>query len=145
MAHSLCLLWHGAEKEKICYGRVKEIAMNVISDSQQLIKSTPEHTVNTTDLKSVNDRTKQQIINNNVGAATQTERKTDTVQISKTGAELSRESSTTSGNDSMELSADVRSEEKRISSGGIESVMTRYKEAQNFMAQIESGSINSTA
>ncbi len=118
--------------------------MNITSDNQQLIRSAPENTVNTTGLKSAKDHTKPQKTNN-VGTATQSERKTDTVQISKTGAELSRLSSTTSGNDSMEPSTDMRSEEKGISSGGIESVMARYKEAQNFMAQIESGSINSTA
>jgi hypothetical protein len=45
----------------------------------------------------------------------------------------------------MNPATDVRSEERRVSSGGIESVMARYKDAQNFMAQIDSGSINSTA
>ncbi len=115
--------------------------MNVTNDSQQLTRSTPESAVNATGLKSVNDRAKEQKINR-TDTTTQSERKTDTVQISKTGAELSRVSS---GTDSMKPSTDVRSEEKKISSGGIESVMARYKEAQNFMAQIESGSLNSTA
>lgn len=118
--------------------------MNVTSDSQQLIKSASESAVNTTGLKSVKDRTKQQRTNS-TGTATQSERKTDTVQISKIGAELSRASSADSSINSMESSTDKSAEDKRISSGGIESVMARYKEAQNFMAQISSESINSTA
>ncbi len=118
--------------------------MNVTSDSQQLIRSASENIVNTADHNTVKGLTKQQKTNN-IGATTQTERKTDTVQISKAGSELSRASSATSGNDSAEPSTDMRSEEKRISSGGIENVMAKYKEAQNFMEQIASGSINSTA
>ncbi len=118
--------------------------MNVTSDSQQLTRSTSEITFNTTGLKPVKDQTKQQK-KDSVGTANQPERQPDTVQISKAGAELSRASSATSGNDSMEPSTDMMSEEKKISSGGIESVMARYREAQNFMAQVESGSINSTA
>lgn len=118
--------------------------MNVTSDSQPLVRGASENAVNTTGLKSVKDRTKEQKINR-TGTSTQSESKSDTVQISKTGTELSRASSAASGNDSMKPSTDVRSEERRVSSGGIESVMARYKEAQNFMAQIESESINSTA
>jgi hypothetical protein len=45
----------------------------------------------------------------------------------------------------MESSTNKSAEDRRISSGGIESVMARYKEAQNFMAQISSESINSAA
>ncbi len=45
----------------------------------------------------------------------------------------------------MVPATDVRSEEKRISSGGIDSVMARYKEAQNFLEHIESESFNSIA
>ena len=118
--------------------------MNVTSDSQQLVRSASENTVNTTGLKPVKDRTKQ-LKTNSTGAATQSERKTDTVQISKTGAELSRASSTTNDTDSIESYTDTRSEDKRAAAGGIESVMARYKEAQNFMAQIASGSIDGTA
>ncbi len=118
--------------------------MNAISDSQQLIRSASEYIINTTDQNPVKGLAKQQKTNN-VGAITPIERKTDTVQISKSGSELSRASSATSGNDSVEPSTDMRSEEKRMSSGGIENVMARYKEAQNFMEQIASGSINSTA
>jgi hypothetical protein len=66
-------------------------------------------------------------------------------QISKTGAALASASSTTIGTNSIVPSTDQRAGEKKISAGGIESVMARYKEAQNFMAQIESESINSTA
>ena len=118
--------------------------MNVTSDSQQLVRGASENAVNTTGLKSVKDRTKQQKTNS-TGTTTPSARKTDTVQISKIGAELSRASSASIGINSMEPSTDQSSEDRRISSGGIESVMARYKEAQNFMAQIESGSINSTA
>ncbi len=118
--------------------------MNVTSDSQQLTRSTSEIMVNSTGLKSVEDQTRQ-LRKDSFGTAAQSEKQPDTVQISKTGAELSRASSATSGNDSMEPSIDMRSVEKKISSGGIESVMARYREAQNFMAQVESGSINSTA
>lgn len=118
--------------------------MNVTSDSHQLIRSASESTVNTTGLKSVKDRTKDQKTNS-TGAATPSERKTDTVQISKIGAELSRASSAGSVINSMEPSTDMSAEDRKISSGGIESVMARYKEAQNFMAQISSESINSTA
>ncbi len=118
--------------------------MNVTSDSHQLIRSASESAVNTTGLKSVKDRTKQQETNS-TGTATQSVRKTDTVQISKMGAELSRASSADSGINSMESSTDKSAEDRRISSGGIESVMARYKEAQNFMAHISSESINSTA
>ncbi len=117
--------------------------MNVTSDNQPLIRSAPENTVNTTDLKSVKDHTKQQKTNKSDTDALSA-RKSDTVYISKAGAELSRTSSNASGNDSMEPSTDMMLEEKRLSSGGIESVMARYREAQNFLAQIDSGSINST-
>ena len=115
--------------------------MNITSANQQLTKSASENAVNTTGLKSIKDRTKEQKLNR-TGTTTQPGRKSDSVQISKTGAELSRASS---GNGSMNPATDVRSEERRVSTGGIESVMARYKEAQNFMAQIDSGSINSTA
>ena len=118
--------------------------MNAISDSQQLIRRASEQIISTTDKNAVKDLTKQ-LKTNNIGAITPIERKTDTVQISQPGSELSRASSSTSGNDSAEPSTDMRSEEKRMSSGGIENVMARYKEAQNFMEQIGSGSINNTA
>ncbi len=114
--------------------------MNVTSANQQLTKSASENAVNTTGLKSIKDRIKEHPINR-TGTTAQPGKKSDSVQISTTGAELSRASS---GNDSMNPSTDVRSEERRVSSGGIESVMARYKEAQNFMSQIESESINST-
>ena len=115
--------------------------MNITNANQQLTKSASENAVNTTGLKSVKGRSKEQRLNR-ADTTTQPGIKSDSVQISKTGAELSKVSS---GNGSMNLSTDVRSEERRVSSGGIESVMARYKEAQNFMAQIDSGSINSTA
>ena len=115
--------------------------MNITSANQQLTKSASENAVNTTGLKSIKDRTKEQKLNR-TGTTNQPGRKSDSVQISKTGAELSRASS---DNGSMNPAIDVRSEERRVSSGGIESVMARYKDAQNFMAQIDSGSINSTA
>jgi len=118
--------------------------MNITSDNQRLIRSASENNVNATGLKSVKDRTKQQKINS-TGTTTQSERKTDTVQISNIGAELSRASSATTGINSIVASVDERAEKKKISAGGIESVMARYKEAQNFMAQIASESINSTA
>ncbi len=118
--------------------------MNVISDTQPLIRSTSEHKVNTADHTPVKGPTKQQKINN-VDATTQSVRKTDTIQISKTGLELNRASNTTSSQDSMKPSTDMRADEKRISSIAIESVMTRYREAQIFLSQIESGSINSIA
>ncbi len=118
--------------------------MNAISDNQQLIRSASEHIISTTNQNTVRDLTKQQKTNN-VSAITPIERKTDTVQISQAGSELSRASSTTSGNGSAKPSTDMRSEEKRMSSGGIEKVMAKYKEAQSFMEQIASGSINSTA
>ena len=114
------------------------------SDSQQLIRIASENAVNTTGLKSIKDRTKQQKTNS-TGTTTQSERKADTVQISKTGAALAIASSTTIGINSIVPSTDKRSEYKRISYEGIESVMVRYKEAQNFMAQIESESIDRTA
>jgi hypothetical protein len=116
--------------------------MKITRDSQQLIRSTSDNAVDTVGLMPVKDLIKQQKTNSAV-TTTRSERKTDTVQISKMGAELSSASSTDI--DSMKPSMDKRSEVKRISSGGIESVMARYKEAQNFMAQIESESINSTA
>jgi hypothetical protein len=118
--------------------------MNVTSDSQQLVRDASENAVNTIGLKSVEDRAKEQRINR-TATTTQPGRKTDTVQISKIGAELSRASRSGIGINSMEPSTDQSSEDRRISSGGIENVLARYKEAQNFMAQIESGSINSTA
>ncbi len=118
--------------------------MNVTNDSQQLDRSTSEITVNTSGLKSVKDQIKQQK-KDSVGTAVQAERQADTVHISKAGAELSKASSVTSGNDSMEPSTVISSKENEFSSGGIKSVMARYREAQSFMAQVASGSINSTA
>lgn len=117
--------------------------MNVTSDNHQLTRNASENNVNVTDFNAIKKSSKQQKTNG-TAATIQSERMTDTVQISKTGAELSRASNATGGISSMGLSTDNRSEDKRVSAGGIESVMARYKEAQNFMAQIESGSINST-
>ncbi len=90
------------------------------SDSQQLIRIVSENAVNITGLKSVKDRTKQQKTNS-TGTTTQSERKADTVQISKTGAVLAITSSITIGINSIVPSTDKRSEDKRISSGRIES------------------------
>ena len=118
--------------------------MNVTSNSQQLISSASESAVNTTGIKAFKDRTKQ-LKANSAGTPTQSVRKSDNVQISKMGAELSRAASADSGISSMAPSTAKSSEEKRISSGGIENVMARYKEAQNFMSQIEPVSIDSTA
>jgi hypothetical protein len=131
-------------QQKLCQDRTEERAMNTISDNQQLIRSASEHIISTTNQNDVKDLTEQQKTNH-VSAITPIERKTDTIQISQTGSELSRASSVTSGNDVAKPSTDMRSEEKRMSSGGIENVMARYKEAQSFMEQIASGSINSTA
>ena len=100
--------------------------MNVTSVNQQLIVGSSEKTASTV-------------------KSTQPKRKSDTVQISRAGEALSKATGASGGNVSVKLSTDERSEERRVSSGGIESVMARYKEAQNFMAQIESGSINSAA
>jgi len=100
--------------------------MNVTGVNQQLTVGTSQRTAST--VKSA-----------------QPKRKSDSVQISRAGEALSQAAGASGGNDSVTLSTDVRSEEKRVSSGGIESVMARYKDAQNFMAQMESGSINSAA
>ena len=100
--------------------------MNVTGVNQQLTVGTSQRTAST--VKSA-----------------QPKRKSDSVQISRAGEALSQAAGASGGNDSVTLSTDVRSEEKRVSSGGIESVMARYKEAQNFMAQMETGSLNSAA
>jgi len=100
--------------------------MNVTGVNQQLTVGTSQRTAST--VKSA-----------------QPKRKSDSVQISRAGEALSQAAGASGGNDSVTLSTDVRSEEKRVSSGGIESVMARYKDAQNFMAQMDSGSINSAA
>ncbi len=100
--------------------------MNVTSVNQQLIVGTSERTAST-------------------AKNAQPKRKSDSVQISSAGEALSQATGASGGNDSVKLSTDARSEERRVSSGGIESVMARYKEAQNFMAQMETGSINSAA
>jgi len=100
--------------------------MNITSVNQQLIVGTSERSASTV-------------------KSTQPKRKSDSVQISKAGEALSNIADASGGNDSVKLSTDGRSEEKRVSSGGIESVMARYKEAQNFMAEMESGLINSAA
>jgi hypothetical protein len=117
--------------------------MNLTNVSQQLTSSVSEKAVSTTDLKAVKDRMKQ-LRANGASISTQSKTKSDTVQISTTGAELSRASSPYSGSESTVPTTDVRSKERRISSGGIESVMARYKDAQNFMEHIETDSINST-
>ena len=118
--------------------------MNLTSVTQQLTSSVSENSVSTTDLKAIKDRIKQ-LRANGSGTTTQSKSETDTVQISSTGTDLSRASSASSGSESMVATTDTRSEERKISSGGIDNVMSRYKEAQNFMAQIEHESINSTA
>ena len=100
--------------------------MNVTGVNQQLTVGTSQRTAST--VKSA-----------------QPKRKSDSVQISRAGEALSQATDASGGNGSVTLSTDVRSEEKRVSSGGIESVMARYKDAQNFMAQMDSGSINSAA
>ena len=105
---------------------IKELVMNITSVVQQLSVGTSERAASTV-------------------KSTQPKRKSDSVQISSAGAALSQATGASGGNDSVQLSTDVRSEEKRVSSGGIESVMARYKEAQNFMAQMDSGAINSAA
>ena len=97
--------------------------MNITSVAQQLSVSTSERAAST-------------------NKSTQPKRKSDSVQISKASEVLSQAKG---GNDSVKLSTDFRSEAKKASSGSIESVMARYKEAQNFMAQMESGAINSAA
>ncbi len=118
--------------------------MNVASDNLRLMRSASETNINPTDIKSVRNRAKQQV-SNRTDATTQRNKKTDSVQISETGAELSRASSASAGASTMEAYTDNRAEDKRVSAGSIESVMARYKEAQNFMAQIEFQSVNSTA
>ena len=100
--------------------------MNVTGVNQQLIVGTSERTAST-------------------AKSTQPKRKSDSVQISRAGEALSQATSASGGNGSVKLSTDARAEDRRVSSGGIESVMARYKDAQNFMAQMESGSINSAA
>lgn len=100
--------------------------MNITSVNQQLIAGTSERTAST-------------------AKSTQPKRKSDSVQISRAGEALSQAKGASGSNVSVQLSKDARSEQKRVSSGGIESVMARYKEAQNFMAQMESGAINSAA
>jgi hypothetical protein len=100
--------------------------MNITSVNQQLIVGTSERAASTV-------------------KSTQPKRKSDSVQISRAGEALSNIASSSGGSDSVKLSTDERSEERRVSSGGIESVMARYKDAQNFMAQMESGAINSAA
>ncbi len=100
--------------------------MNITINNQQLIRSTSANTAGTV-------------------KTAQPKKKTDSVQISKTGAELSKASSASTATSTMEASTDTRAEDKRVSAGSIESVMARYKEAQNFMAQIEFQSVNSTA
>ncbi len=116
--------------------------MNLTSVNQQLTSSVSENSVSTTDLKAIKDRIKQ-LRANGSGTTTQSKSESDTVQISSTGTNLSKATSA-SGSESMVATTDVRSDERRISSGGIDNVMARYKEAQDFMAQIEHESINST-
>jgi hypothetical protein len=117
--------------------------MNLTSVNQQLTRNVSDISISTSDIKAVKDRIKQMRANG-ASTTTQSKRKNDSVQISSTGADLSRASSTSSGSESMVPATDVRSEEKRISSGGIDSVMARYKEAQDFLEHIESESFNST-
>jgi hypothetical protein len=117
--------------------------MNLTRVNQQLTRNVSDISISTSDIKAVKDRIKQ-LRANGASASTQSKTKSDTVQISTTGAELSRASSPYSGSESTVPTTDVRSEERRISSGEIESVMARYKDAQNFMEHIETDSINST-
>jgi hypothetical protein len=116
--------------------------MNLTSVNQQLTSSVTENSVSTNDLKAIKDRIKQ-LRANAPSTTTQSKSESDTVQISSTGSDLSSVKSASSS-ESMVATTDVRSEEKRVSSGGIDNVMARYKEAQSFMEQIEHETINST-
>jgi hypothetical protein len=179
--------------------------MNVTGYNQQLIRGASENNVNATGLKSVKNRTKQQRANSG-GTTTPSRRKTDKVQISKTGASLATASTTgiqqkTAHSEKSDLisqtaiqhvvDSEMATEEqgkdhkatrqkqsifknsvenhsnpgantgetgKMANSAtnfseylmpsqnhGIDSVMSKYKEAQDFMAQMDSQSINSTA
>ena len=119
--------------------------MNLTSVNQQLTNNVSDISISKSDIKAVKDRIKQ-LRANSAGTTTSSKRNDDTVQISSSGADLSRAASTSSASSSsMVPTTDVRSEEKSISSGGIDSVMAKYKEAQNFMEHIESSLVNSTA
>ncbi len=175
--------------------------MNVASYNQQLIRGASESNVIATGLKSVKNRTKQQRTNS-ADTTTPKRRKTDKVQISKTGAALARASTAEAKKEAAHatkretviqhiVGSEVTTEEKRKShkatrqrqsifknsvenhsnpgannektskitnsatnfseylmpsqNHGIDRVMSKYKEAQGFMAQISSESINSIA
>jgi hypothetical protein len=179
--------------------------MNVTGYNQQLTRGASENNVNATGVKSVKNRSKQQRTNS-AGTTTPSRRKTDKVQISKTGAALARASTAgiqqkTAHDEKSDLisqtaiqnviDSEMTAEEKQkgnkatrqkqgifknsvenhINTGtrtgetskitnsatnyseylmpsqnhGIDSVMSKYKEAQDFMAQMDSQSINSTA
>lgn len=179
--------------------------MNVTSYNQQLIRGASENNANATGLKSVRNRSKQQRTNS-ADTTTPKRRKTDKVQISKTGASLAKTSTTGIQQKTFHaeksdlisqtaiqhvIDSEMTMEEKlkdnkakrqklhalknsvenhsnpgtntgetgKITDSatnfseyimpsqnhGIDSVMSKYKEAQNFMAQMDSQSINSTA
>lgn len=179
--------------------------MNVTGYNQQLTRGASENNVNATGVKSVKNRSKQQRTNS-AGTTTPSRRKTDKIQISKTGESLATISEAgiqqnTAHVENRELilqtvlqhviDSEMTTEEEiknykakeqkqhafknsvenhsnagagtgetsKITNSvtnyseylmpsqnhGIDSVISKYKEAQHFMAQMESQSINSTA
>lgn len=178
--------------------------MNVTNYNHQLIRGASENSVNATVLKSVKNRSKQQTTNS-ANTTTPSRRKTDRIQISKTGESLATISEaeiqqntahvenrelilqtvlqhvidsemtteeeiknyntkeqkqqpfknsvinnsntgTKTGKTNVSNSTTNFSEFSMPSQDNrINSVISKYKAAQNFMAQMESQSINSTA